>query len=207
MSSSPATFSDPVHQLRYRIADLLADIETENEGLDGSQKMSKSLDNHVGVREAPGEQWKKLMRLPNQQLPQYFTLLTDVGAEAARALLQNPLEAKFALGRAIVTGYHGAAAAAAARAEYDRVHQQGGLPDVVPEVRIDAAALREGRLWLPAGLAMAGLCSSNSEGRRLVQGGGVRVDGAVVKDPDATLGPGQHLLQVGKQKAARVVVP
>ena len=72
---------------------------------------------------------------------------------------------------------------------------------------MDQGSLVEGRLWLPAALAQAGLCQSNSEGRRLIQGGGVRIDGTVCKDPKAQLDPGTWLLQVGKQKAARVVVP
>jgi len=177
------------------------------EGLDGSQKMSKSLGNYVGVREAPGEQFGKLMRVPNQLLEKYFTLLTDVDAETVRGLLQNPLEAKFALCRAIVGGCHGAAAADAARAEYDRMHQHGGVPDDLAEIALAAALLRDGRLLVAAALAASGLCSSNSEGRRLIQGGGVRVDGVVQKDPNAVLAPGARLLQVGRSKAARVVVP
>jgi len=177
------------------------------EGLDGGQKMSKSWDNYVGIQEPPGTQFQKLMRLPNDLLEKYFTLLTDVEPARIRDLLANPLEAKFALCAAIVSGFHGSEAAARARAEFDRMHQKGGLPDQVPDVQIEAAALRDGRLWLPAALQLAGLCGSNSEGRRLVQGGGVRVEGAVVKDPNAALSPGAHLLQVGKNKAARVVVP
>ncbi|MGE3173631.1 MAG: tyrosine--tRNA ligase [Planctomycetota bacterium] len=177
------------------------------EGLDGSQKMSKSLGNYVGVQEPAGEQFQKLMRLPNDLIEKYFTLLTDVPAPHVASLLARPLDAKFELAAAIVGGYHGADAAAAARAEFDRMHQKGGLPDTVPEVAVGADALRDGKLWLPAALALANLCASNSEGRRLVQGGGVRVDGEVQKDPNTALAPGTRLLQVGKNKAARVVVP
>lgn len=178
------------------------------EGLDGSQKMSKSLGNYVGVHDAPGEMFGKLMRLPNALLGKYFTLLTDVdAARSAELLAGHPLEAKFALADAIVGGYHGKDAAAAARTEFDRMHQQGGVPDEVAEVAVDAALLKDGRLWLPAALALAGLAPSNSEGRRLVQGGGVRVDGNVVADVQASLGAGAHLVQVGKRKAARIIVP
>ena len=77
----------------------------------------------------------------------------------------------------------------------------------MPEFVADAAQLKDGSLWLPAALALAGLCSSNSDGRRQIEGGGVRVDGAVVKDAKLTLAAGRYLLQVGKNKAARVVVP
>lgn len=177
------------------------------EGLDGAQKMSKSLGNYVGVAESASVQFGKLMRVPNALIGKYLTLLTDLPVAGLDALLGNPLEAKFTLAREVVTGFHGGAAAQAARAEYDRVHQQGGVPDDVAEVAVAVDQLRDGALWLPAALAIAGLAASNSEGRRLVQGGGVRVDGAVVKDPQHALTAGRYLLQVGKAKAARVIVP
>jgi len=177
------------------------------EGVDGSQKMSKSLGNYIGVRDKPGEMLQKLMRLPNELIEKYFSLLTSVAPASVAELQNRPLDAKFELARVIVTGFHGQSAAAAAREEFDRMHQRGGLPDDVPELVIDPAALTEGKLWLPAALAQAGLCRSNSDGRRLVQGGGVRVDGTICKDPKAQLEPGAWLLQVGKKKAARVVVP
>ena len=177
------------------------------EGLDGSQKMSKSLGNYIGIAEPATAQFGKLMRVPNELLAKYFLLLTDVPAGRVEELRQNPLEAKFALADAVVAGYHGAEAARAARAEYDRVHRDGGLPDDLPAVTATAEHLRDGAGWLPAALALAGLAKSNSDGRRLVQGGGVRVDGVVAQDVQAQLGPGRHVLQVGKAKAARVVVP
>lgn len=176
-------------------------------GLDGSQKMSKSLGNYVGVTEPPSVQFGKLMRVPNDLLELWFTLLTDRAPATLPALLANPLEAKFALAADLVGQYHGAQAAQTARDEYDRVHQRGGLPDELPEFAIEPATMRDGRLWLPAALTAAGLARSNSDGRRLVQGGGVRVDGDVVKDDKFTLPPGRYVLQVGKGKAAAVVVP
>lgn len=177
------------------------------EGLDGTQKMSKSLGNYIGINETSSEQFGKVMRVPNGLIEKYFTLLTDVAAERTKELLDNALEAKFALAEAIVTDYHGAAAAKAARSEYDRVHKEGGLPDDLPEFAIDASAMKDGAIWLAAALAAAKLCASNSEGRRLIQGGGVRVDGAVVRDDKHGLVPGNYVLQVGKRKAAAVVVP
>ncbi len=177
------------------------------EGLDGSQKMSKSLGNYVGVAEPASVQFGKLMKVPNELLRKYFVLLTDVPTERIEALLANPLEAKFALAEAIVAGYHGSSAAGAARAEYDRVHREGGVPDDVPEFAAASGDLKDGRLWLPAALRLAGLAASTSDGRRLVQGGGVRIDGEVQREVQFALGPGSYLLQVGKAKAARVVVP
>ncbi|MCB9889993.1 MAG: tyrosine--tRNA ligase, partial [Planctomycetes bacterium] len=103
-----------------------------------------------------------------------------------------------------VTGYHGVAAAEAAVAEFDRMFREGGLPDEIPEVAIPAEELRDGAILLANALAQGGLCGSSSEGRRLLKGGGVRVDGAKVDDERATLGPGSYLLQSGKRKAVRV---
>ena len=177
------------------------------EGIDGTQKMSKSLGNYVGVREPASAQFQKLMRVPNANLGKYLTLTTDIGKDRREELLKSPLDAKFALAHAVVATYHGEAAAVAARAEYDRMHQQGGLPDVVPEFTAVQEQLKDGKLWLPAALALSGLCASNSDGRRLVEGGGVRIDGNVVKDGKHALPHGSYLLQVGKQKAARVHGP
>jgi len=176
------------------------------EGLDGTQKMSKSLGNYIGINESSSEQFGKVMKVPNDLLEKYFTLLTDVEPDRIAQLLDNPLEAKFALADAIVADYHGPDAARAARAEYDRVHQQGGLPDDLPEFAIPSDQLKDGAVWLPAAMAFARLCASNSEGRRLVQGGGVRVDGEVVKDAKHGLPPGDYVLQVGKRKFAKVVI-
>ena len=178
------------------------------EGLDGSQKMSKSLGNYIGIAESASMQFGKLMKVPNELLKKYFLLLTDLPLAQVGGLLANPLDAKFALAAAVVTGYHGEAAASAARAEYDRIHQQGGLPDVLPEWRPAADIRRadDGRIALPTALAASGLASSSSEARRLVEGRGVRIDGVVVGDVKATVGPGSYVVQVGKSKAARWIV-
>jgi len=179
------------------------------EGLDGSQKMSKSLDNYVGVAESASKQFGKLMRVPNDLLEKYFTLLTDVPKDDIDALLAKPLDAKFALAGAVVAGYHGDAAAETARAEYDRIHREGGLPDDLPEWRPDADTRRTeaGGVQLPTGLAASKLCASSSEARRLIQGRGVRVNGEVVADVKAEFGPGDYVVQVGKSRAARWIIP
>lgn len=175
------------------------------EGLDGAQKMSKSLDNYVGVAESASLQFSKLMKVPNDLLRKYLLLLTDLATANVDALLSNPLEAKFSLAEAVVTGYHGQPAAAAARAEYDRMHQRGGLPDELPEWRPapDFRRTADGRVALPSGIAASGLASSSSEARRLIEGGGVRVDGVVVTDVKAAYGSGALVVQVGKSRAAR----
>lgn len=179
------------------------------EGLDGSQKMSKSLDNYVGVAEAASVQFGKLMKTPNELLEKYFLLLTDVPPEQVAALLGNPLEAKFALARAVVADFHSDAAAVAARAEYDRVHKEGGVPDELPEWTPDDSVRRSdaGKIQFPTALAASGLAASSSEARRLIQGKGVRVDGAVVADVKAEFGAGDYVVQVGKSRAGRWLIP
>lgn len=175
------------------------------EGLDGVQKMSKSLGNAIGVSDPPSQMFGKCMSIPDPLMEKYFTFLTDAPEAEVRALLGgHPRTAKVALARSIVTGYHGVAAAEAAVAEFDRMFREGGLPDEIPEVAIPAEELRDGAILLANALAQGGLCGSSSEGRRLLKGGGVRVDGAKVDDERATLGPGSYLLQSGKRKAVRV---
>ena len=107
-----------------------------------------------------------------------------------------------------MAGYHGDDAAAAARAEYDRVHKEGGVPDDLPEWRPDGATRRTeaGGIQLPTGIHASGLAKSSSEARRLIQGKGVRVDGEVVADVKAEFGPGSYVVQVGKARAARWLI-
>jgi tyrosyl-tRNA synthetase len=178
------------------------------EGLDGSQKMSKSLDNYVGVSESASQQFGKLMKTPNELVEKYFVLLTDVDQGVYSGLLATPLDAKFALAQAIVAGFHGADQAAVARAEYDRVHKEGGVPDNLPEWTPDDAVRRtdSGNIQFPTALAASGLAASSSEARRLIQGNGVRIDGQVVADVKAEFGPGNYVVQVGKSRAGRWLI-
>ena len=175
------------------------------EGLDGSQKMSKSLGNYVGVAETASIQFGKLMKTPNELIEKYFLLLTDLAESDYQALLDNPLEAKFSLAAAVVAGFHGQDAAAAARVEYDRVHKDGGVPDDLPEWLPDDSVRRldSGAIQFPTALAASGLAASSSEARRLIQGKGVRINGEVVADVKAEFGPGDYVVQVGKSRAGR----
>lgn len=178
------------------------------EGLDGVQKMSKSLDNYVGVTDAATDMFGKIMSVPDALMEKWFTLLTEVRPEEVATLLAgHPREAKQRLGHEIVTWLHDEAAAQAASEEFDRVFRDKGKPDEIPEFTVDASALREGVVFVSTACAQAGLSKSASEVRRNMPGGGVKVDGEAVKDPSATLGPGRYLCQVGKRRFAYVVVP
>lgn len=177
------------------------------EGLDGQRKMSKSLGNYIGVNEPAEEMYGKTMSLPDPLIIRYFELVTGVDpaeVERLRRALQagtmNPRDAKMRLAREIVGQFWGTDAAERAEAAFVRVFQQGRLPEDIPEV-----ILGEAPPDLAAVLVAAGLAASRSEARRLVEQGGVRVDGARAASAQTPLDLRQpRLLQVGKRRVARV---
>jgi tyrosyl-tRNA synthetase len=183
-------------------------------GLDGTQKMSKSLGNYVGIAEAADEQFGKVMSLPDELMPQYFSLATGWPAtrveEVVRALTSSTLapgDAKRMLARAVVDRYHGEGAGEAAEAAFNRVFRDHDVPEFVPEFVLDGSETVDGRIRLTNVLRQAGLVASNAEGRRQIAQGGVRRDGEVVTDPDATDTPAGldgALLQVGRRRWVRI---
>ena len=181
------------------------------EGLDGVQKMSKSLGNYVGIDEPPQTMFGKIMSISDPLMLRYYELLTDITPpELARlqAELQqgrrHPRQVKEELAVTLVARYHGQAAAAAAAKEFAHIFREGGLPEDIEEVTLAAP---EGKLWLPRLLHEAGLAPSASEGRRLIKQGGVQVDGDKIANPEAELPAGHtYLLKVGKRRFKRVTV-
>ena len=182
------------------------------EGLDGVQKMSKSLGNYVGIDEPPREMFGKLMSLPDALLLRYYELLSDLGPQELEQLRRdlesgavNPRDAKEALAKEIVARYHGAPAAEKAAAEFAHIFREGGLPDEIEEVTLTPAGPHD-RL-LPNVLAAAGLAATTSEARRLIAQGGVKADGEKVTDIHRELPENQPiLLQVGKRRFKRVTL-
>lgn len=175
------------------------------EGLDGVQKMSKSLGNYIGIDEEPTEMYGKAMSIPDELIARYFMLVTDMPREEQEQLAQglkdgsvHPRDAKMMLAKTIVELYHGAAAAEAAEQEFVRVFQERDLPSEIEELAIDA-----GEVWLPQLLHAAGMVSSNSEGKRMIQQGSVRVNGEKVMEENCTL-QNDDVLQVGKRKYRRI---
>jgi len=157
------------------------------EGLDGVEKMSKSLGNYVGVTDAPGDMFGKLMSVSDVLMWRYYRLLTDKTPEEIAALEAavssgqiHPKQAKIDLARAIVTQFHDAEAASLAAAEFDRVHARGELPSDLREVVV--AFEGDAEVALTRILADAGLAASTSEAGRKIQQGGVRVNGEKVSD-------------------------
>ena len=183
-------------------------------GTDGVRKMSKTFGNHVGLTEPPEEQFGKTMSIPDDLIATWFRLCTRLELEELdgieRGLAEgtlHPAEAKRRLAAEIVTRYHGAEAAGVAEERFDRVHRQHEVPDEVPESAIPPDAVHDGRVWLPRLLATTGLASSNADARRLIEQGGVRLDGEVVKDPDAEFKADElsgRVLQVGRRRFVRL---
>ncbi|NUZ05592.1 tyrosine--tRNA ligase [Piscinibacter koreensis] len=176
------------------------------EGLDGVEKMSKSKGNTIGITEPPNDMFGKLMSISDTLMWRYFELLSRRTPGEIAALRheveggRNPRDAKVMLATEITARFHGAAAARAAEADFDN-RARGGIPDVIPEVTLAGAPLGIGSL-----LKQANLAPSTSEAMRLVDGSGVRIDGAVVSDRGLRLPAGTFVVQVGKRKFARVTL-
>jgi tyrosyl-tRNA synthetase len=174
------------------------------EGLDGVEKMSKSKGNYIGITEPANTMFGKLMSISDPMMWRYYELLSFRSlAEIAQFRREveegrNPRDIKVLLGQEIVARFHSQAAADAALEDFER-RSRGGIPDDVPEIPVVGAPIGIGQL-----LKQTGLCASTSEALRMVEQGGVRIDGNVVADKGLKLEAGSFVLQVGKRKFARV---
>ena len=170
-------------------------------GLDGVEKMSKSLDNYIGIDEPADIMYEKCMKVPDALLLSYFNLTTDLPESAYAALVRDDVrQAHFLYAATIVRLYHGEEAVAAAEARYRSV-AAGGVPE---NMETQEAAPRT---LLTELLVQSGLAPSRSEARRLMTGGGVKLDGTPVKDPTAALtDKGEYILSKGKTKFVKIVI-
>lgn len=180
------------------------------EGLDGVNKMSKSLGNYVGISEPPREIFGKLMSITDELMWRYYELLSFRSAAEIADLRRevgdgrNPRDAKVMFAQEIVARFHGAAAAEDALADFEARFKQGAIPDDIQEVALQAV---EGGLPVVQVLRLAGLTASTSEAMRMIAQGGVKIDGEKVTDKEVVIPVGtSHVLQVGKRKFARVTV-
>jgi tyrosyl-tRNA synthetase len=176
------------------------------EGLDGIEKMSKSKGNYISITETPNTMFAKVMSISDEMMWRYYDLLsfrsivdiaqfkTDVDAG------RNPRDIKVLLGQEIVERFHSRQAAEDALADFNH-RARGGIPDEVPEVTLSGAPMGIGQL-----LKQANLCASSSEALRMVEQGGVRIDGATVSDKALKVDAGTFVVQVGKRKFARVTL-
>ncbi len=168
-------------------------------GTDGTAKMSKSLGNYIGVTDPPNQMFGKAMSIPDQLMPEYYTLVLDSPMPEA-----TPVEQKRQLARSLVGAFHDEGAVVEAEKTFD-VLARREVPDDVPEVALD---LGEGEIWIVDLITLAGFASTNGEARRFIRGGAVRLGGEPVQDETLSLDPRDILgkvLQVGKRRYARFV--
>ena len=175
-------------------------------GLDGVDKMSKSKNNYIGITEDANTMFAKVLSISDTLMWDWYTLLSFKSLDEIAALKaevaagRNPKDAKVALAKEITARFHSAAAADAAEQDFIN-RSKGGVPDDIPDVALSGAPLGIGAL-----LKQANLAPSTSEANRLIDGGGVRVDGGVVSDKGLKLEAGTYVVQVGKRKFARVTL-
>ena len=175
-------------------------------GLDGIDKMSKSKNNYIGITEDANTMFAKVLSISDTLMWDWYTLLSFKSLAEIAALRaeiaggRNPKDAKVALAKEITARFHNATAADAAEQDFIN-RSKGGVPDEIPELSLSGAPLGIGAL-----LKQANLAPSGSEASRLIDGGGVRVDGGVVSDKGLKLGAGTYVVQVGKRKFARVTL-
>ena len=178
------------------------------EGLDGVQKMSKSLGNYIGISEAPSEMYGKAMSIPDELMMRYFMLVTDMSIEEQEQLSKDlesgaahPRDVKMKLAHTIVRLYHGEEAANFGQDEFVRVFQKHAMPTDIPEYKM---AITEEPVFVPQLLSDAGLTASNGEARRSIKAGAFKIDGEKCNEEHIVLKDGM-VLQVGKRKFIKIV--
>jgi tyrosyl-tRNA synthetase len=185
-------------------------------GTDGREKMSKSLDNYIGVDESPSETFGKIMSIPDEAMLDYFRLLTrldareieNIGRDMERGSL-NPSLAKRRLASIIIGYLHGAGEAEKAEKEFDQVFKAKQVPEDIEESVINSRAYENNRIWAVRILTDSGLAASNGEARRLINQGAVKIDGEKIEDDSLELEiKGLHgkIIQKGKRHFRRIIV-
>jgi tyrosyl-tRNA synthetase len=180
-------------------------------GTDGERVMGQSLGNYIGITEPPDEIFGKVMSLPDHVMKDYYRFVTDLGLSQVEQIEEgldkghlHPAEAKRRLAREIVRMYHGESAADEAQERFDLIHKKGGIPEDIREVELPPGT--PDPVWLPKLLAELGLASSSSDGRRLIEGNGVQIDGEPVPSDEIRLAELRgRVLQVGKRRFIRIL--
>jgi len=183
-------------------------------GTDGTEKMSKSLGNYIGITELPTEMYGKLMSIPDELMPDYYHLLLDKSQTEVKALQADietgklhPRQAKANLARAIVASYHSETAAQEAAEEFDRVFTQREKPSELQEIALAAGELSGGTIGIVELVLKAGFARSKGEARRLIRQGGVKLQDQVVSDEMARVAVSEGaVLQVGKRRFGQITI-
>lgn len=182
------------------------------EGLDGVQKMSKSLNNYIGIDDEPNEIYGKSMSIPDELMVKYYQLVTDLPHTEVSEIIAgledgsyHPRDAKMKMAYTLVRMYYGEEEARAAEEHFRTVFQKGTLPDDIPVVELEKVQLEDGGIWIIKLLVSLGLVSSNGEGRRMIEQGAVKIDEDKLSDKDADIIVRDGMIvQVGKRKFAEI---
>jgi tyrosyl-tRNA synthetase len=177
-------------------------------GTDGVEKMSKSLDNYISLQDPPPQMYGKTLRIPDELIHTYFLLTTQLSNDELASIAQqlktksaNPRDLKRRLARTLVEMYHSPEAAAKAEKEFDRIFIDKAIPDEIPEFLVPAGATRT----IVEVVTTAGLTSSKGEARRMIDQGGVSIDGEKISDVNATIPQkSEFIIKVGKRKFVRI---
>lgn len=179
------------------------------EGLDGVNKMSKSLGNYIGITETPKDMFGKIMSISDELMLKYYELLSHISVDELNVLRNgiknnslHPMEAKKSLAVEIVERYHGGEAALKAKEEFGHIFKDKGIPDDLPVFKI---SWEDEGMWLPKIMKLSGLVKSTGEAIRLIKQGGVTVNSEKWEDPDKNLPAGEYLLKVGKRRFLKVI--
>ncbi|MCM8766353.1 MAG: tyrosine--tRNA ligase [Candidatus Omnitrophica bacterium] len=174
------------------------------EGTDGKEKMSKSLNNYIGITEPPQEMFGKIMSIPDEIMPKYYELLTDFSLDSLREM--HPREAKFNLAKEIVRQYYGDNKAEESAREFDRIFRDREIPQEIEEYRIPLGELKENKIWIVKLIRLLNFASSHAEARRLIEQGGVTLDGEKINNPESEIEINRPIIiKVGKFKFAKVI--
>ncbi|MFC2140600.1 tyrosine--tRNA ligase [Candidatus Auribacterota bacterium] len=177
------------------------------EGTDGTQKMSKSLNNHIGITEPAKDVYGKIMSISDSLMLRYYELLTNVSPKDIEKIKDKPLDSKKELGRLIVTRYYDEAAAATAQQEFSKVFSKNELPTDIEEYLLESSELKESKIWIVKLLTLSGLVSSSSEARRMIKQGGIKINDAKKTDMNEEISVTQEMIvQVGKRKFKKIIL-
>ncbi len=181
-------------------------------GLDGTQKMSKSLNNYIGINEAPREIFGKVMSVSDDLMYLYYELVTDVDMKEVKEMKENveagtlhPRDAKVRLAKEICAQFYDKDTADEAEAEFNKIFVNKDVPDDIPEYNVPSESLKDGKIWIVKLLVDSGMASSNGEARRLITGGGVSFENEKITDPAQELSSAEGILKVGKRRFAKII--
>ncbi len=176
-------------------------------GLDGVQKMSKSLNNYIGIDEAPQEIFGKVMSISDELMFKYYELVTDIPFEKISEMkdgIENgshhPRDIKVNLAKNICSQFYDDDTAEKALLDFNQIFVKKDIPDDIPEFQVPAEEIKDGKIWIIKLMTLGNLASSNGEARRLITGGGVSIDGNKITDPDQEVEAAEGIIKVGKRR-------